>query len=743
MDNNLKREITADDLKDDQASVSQNKDAFYRNNNSDKKRLLGDVNSAIDIPQEENYLNNNNCTEDLDIDDAIHQHIARTFGEAKSEARKPSGAVPGLSRGMERRAKVWANRSKLSLTLKKYEKRSGKGFGFGTSVDKASEKLEDFMIESAKYSNDTLPWKIYSAKIKETLRSNSVNSKKSFGQKVLSALTYVWNTYMFCVGGALLIGIIGAFLYSGSISIRSVEIGYVFFVLAAAFIVYMIASVLEDVLFWSFNYYRRFLSKLDFLKTIMDALKLKIRIVIVGLWCIIGFKTVPNLLNDNSEILDIFTSAAALWIVFDIMLQFWIQRWKKSMFLKRLNDVLYGEAILRQLCMKRNLKVLPKQSLEFSEIHAHTPQHVFDEIISYLKNSELLLPLKRTHVSAQKTNYLAFEHSDNSMVAINTAAEVKLLASILFYNLDNGKFGVVTFSDWLKHYSSFKEALKAWGVLFGSLRQNFKGVDEESFLSAIKKICQDRADFSVTLKDFEVISSVLKTIISIVFWLILIVVVLLSSGVDASRVLVTFSTLLVSSAVIFGNSLKTICESLVFILYTKPYDVGDRIALSTPDSPSLLVSSIRIMTTVFIGPGNRVLIMGNDKLAAMPIFNLKRSKDAVINLVFEIDFKTPQAKITALKESTSDFLDNHKATKSSRFDFFVSNTEKANSLYLSVWFQTNFAWQEGFAVAYVRHDVISHIKNKMNELEISWKMPPQPIKLQEGVGLTEKLQMFN
>lgn len=124
-----------------------------------------------------------------------------------------------------------------------------------------------------------------------------------------------------------------------------------------------------------------------------------------------------------------------------------------------------------------------------------------------------------------------------------------------------------------------------------------------------------------------------------------------------------------------------------------------------------------MLTTTFAGLDNRVVIIANEKLSAIPMYNLRRSKDAVVEVVFEIDLNTPTRKLSALKEAIYHYLEEHKYTKS-RFDSYLKEVVNKH-VPLHVWFQSTYDWQECFPINYVRNDVISFVLMQMEILGIS------------------------
>lgn len=60
----------------------------------------------------------------------------------------------------------------------------------------------------------------------------------------------------------------------------------------------------------------------------------------------------------------------------------------------------------------------------------------------------------------------------------------------------------------------------------------------------------------------------------------------LSMQVNFQHVWVTFGSMLLSFTFVFGNSIKTLFESVIFLFVVHPFDVGDMISIgTTPGDP--------------------------------------------------------------------------------------------------------------------------------------------------------------
>eukprot|EP00475_Leptophrys_vorax_P030805 TRINITY_DN4640_c0_g1_i1.p1 TRINITY_DN4640_c0_g1~~TRINITY_DN4640_c0_g1_i1.p1 ORF type:complete len:804 (+),score=208.63 TRINITY_DN4640_c0_g1_i1:148-2559(+) len=697
-----------------------------------------------------------------ELDGSFHNEDSAKFfippalaaAEDKRLASLPSEDFPELTRGMVRRAKVWVARSRLNLALKKagvgrygsgeysissitqFRKKHLAPHHFPFGVAKTS-KNEDFMVELVNPTGDS------SLFVVPPSRSSSVQS--DFGEPPQSSFAKFWDAlgtnllkYSFCLTGAMLFGALAGLFLLGNVYLDKVSMGLVFLIFAGAFVLYIPAGIAEDLFFLFLEGVVRVMPFMRNMQFLAGTLKVKIRFIVVGMGLLFAFEHVDGLYDagESQKVVNIFAVGSGCWIVFDIMLESVMHRWNVHSHLQRLNEITYAEAIVRHL-----LKPLipPEESLidfktwrtvQFKPLRIRSSFYKYDQRLAYLRDSTFLVPLRRTHVAAPRSNFLSYSYSNQTFLSISNASEARVIAQVLFYRLDGGTQGIVTFSSWLRHFGKFKNAAKAWSVFFGQLRQNLKGIDEQTFVDTFVALFQRRADLSSTLGDFQNISNVVKTIITVVFWIVMIVFLSLAAGVSASKVFATFATILVSGAVAFGNSLKTVVDALVFILQTKPYDVGDRVALKDPLAPPLTVQRIQVMSTTFVGLDNRVVIITNSQLANIPIYNLRRSKNAVVEIVFEIGFRTPQSKLKILKEAVSQYLDGHRFTKS-RFEFYLKEVDKLNSVFLHIWFQTAYAWQEGFPINYVRSDVVAFIQEQMDELGIEWNNPTIPVRVTE------------
>lgn len=87
---------------------------------------------------------------------------------------------------------------------------------------------------------------------------------------------------------------------------------------------------------------------------------------------------------------------------------------------------------------------------------------------------------------------------------------------------------------------------------------------------------QERKALAHSLNDTKTAVQQLHKLASAVVIIIIIIMTLLVMGVATSKVLLLVSSQLVLVAFMFGNTCKTIFESIIFVFVMHPFDVADR-----------------------------------------------------------------------------------------------------------------------------------------------------------------------
>lgn len=80
----------------------------------------------------------------------------------------------------------------------------------------------------------------------------------------------------------------------------------------------------------------------------------------------------------------------------------------------------------------------------------------------------------------------------------------------------------------------------------------------------------------MTLNDTKTAVNKLHRMVNILVSVIILVIWLLILGIATSKFLLFVTSQLVLVAFVFGNTCKTVFESIIFLFVMHPFDVGDR-----------------------------------------------------------------------------------------------------------------------------------------------------------------------
>jgi small-conductance mechanosensitive channel len=89
-------------------------------------------------------------------------------------------------------------------------------------------------------------------------------------------------------------------------------------------------------------------------------------------------------------------------------------------------------------------------------------------------------------------------------------------------------------------------------------------------------VYQERRALALSLSDTKTAVNKLHRILDVVLFVLVGIIWLLVLGVATQQLLVFVSSQLLLIVFIFGNTLKTIFEAIVFLFVMHPFDVGDR-----------------------------------------------------------------------------------------------------------------------------------------------------------------------
>lgn len=378
-------------------------------------------------------------------------------------------------------------------------------------------------------------------------------------------------------------------------------------------------------------------------------------------------------------------------------------------------------------------------------------QHVDEEdaLQNQISNLSAIQILKRMQEFDSRQKSL---HSEKSVELHLTSQNDAILAGkTLFQKLDSSRKGHVTWKN-IQRVLSDKKAkvffgeLKAYLSKLSFLESNTENVldmkeEEEEDVEVDEFILAEPGLIKAFIKLFTLgqslsqvssawseLSSGLKALCDATLFLVMMVICSILWGIDWTSLIVTIPTLLVSFAVAFGKAIQRLVLSLAFIFITKPYEVGDCVAIDKIE-PLFFVESISVLTTQFRTVHNRKMMFPNWKLSEMAVYNLSKNRVSKMDIFFEMEFGTSGAKLKKLKKEITKFLKDHADAFVPDFWFVTSDAYPGNSIILQIRFGMRNPFENTLLTATRRSDFLLFFRDACQTLGITYKPTKQPVEL--------------
>lgn len=97
----------------------------------------------------------------------------------------------------------------------------------------------------------------------------------------------------------------------------------------------------------------------------------------------------------------------------------------------------------------------------------------------------------------------------------------------------------------------------------------------DTALTAVVAACRERRNVALTLVDNDEVIHTLQSLVGAVLHTVAAFAYLALLGVHIAHLLISLSSAGLAFVFVFGNNLRTVYESLVFLFMIRPYQVGD------------------------------------------------------------------------------------------------------------------------------------------------------------------------
>ena len=113
----------------------------------------------------------------------------------------------------------------------------------------------------------------------------------------------------------------------------------------------------------------------------------------------------------------------------------------------------------------------------------------------------------------------------------------------------------------------------------------------------MRAVCRERRDVAITLANTEEVLATLSALVGGVLHVAACFAYLAIFGVDVSHLVISLSSVAIAFAFIFGDSVKRVYESVVFLFVERPFVVGDGLLYKVRGLAGALCCVISATTT--------------------------------------------------------------------------------------------------------------------------------------------------
>ncbi|KAI3774258.1 hypothetical protein L1987_48806 [Smallanthus sonchifolius] len=338
-------------------------------------------------------------------------------------------------------------------------------------------------------------------------------------------------------------------------------------------------------------------------------------------------------------------------------------------------------------------------------------------------NMKRLMKIVRHGSLTTLDEHIQGTYYDEPGTEIRSEIEAKRAARNIFMNVARRRSKFIYLDD-LMRFLREDEAVKTMSLLVASPED--EKVGKNALKNWVVSAFRERKALALTLNDTKTAVNKLHRMVNVLVALVIIAICLVILNIATTKILVLISSQFVVVAFIFGNTCKTIFESIIFLFMIHPFDVGDRCEI---DGVQMVVEEMNIMNTIFLRSDNQKVYYPNSTLATRSISNFYRSPDMSDAIDFLIHVGTPVDKISIIKQRILSFVDSNKDHWYPNpmvvpMDMYDLNTQK-----LSVWVQHKINNQDITERLTRRGKIVEEMNRIFKELDIEYRTYPLDINI--------------
>ncbi|PIA27706.1 hypothetical protein AQUCO_07600104v1 [Aquilegia coerulea] len=375
-------------------------------------------------------------------------------------------------------------------------------------------------------------------------------------------------------------------------------------------------------------------------------------------------RNTANILNHVTKALGCLLIGALIWMIKNLLVKLLASNFQSSRFFDRIQESLFHQYVLQTLSgpplmeiaemvgaakstgqlsfrtTKKGKKDIEQEVIDVNKLHRMKQEKVSAWTMKGLVN---VVTTSGLSTISNTIDQIENEEGEQKDSEITNEWEARAAAYKILKNVAKPGIKYIDEEDLLRFLS--KAEVNNVLPLFEGAAESGK-IKKSALRNWVVKVYNDRKSLAHSLNDTKTAVRQLNKIISAVLIVVIIIIWLLIMGLATIQVFVFISSQMLVVAFMFGNTAKTIFESIIFVFVMHPFDVGDRCVI---EGVQMIVEEMNILTTVFLRYDNEKIYYPNSVLATKAISNFFRSPDMGDNVDFCVDVSTSVETIGALK----------------------------------------------------------------------------------------------
>ncbi|CAL0316232.1 unnamed protein product [Lupinus luteus] len=328
---------------------------------------------------------------------------------------------------------------------------------------------------------------------------------------------------------------------------------------------------------------------------------------------------------------------------------------------------------------------------------------------------------------------LGSTYENGNDTEIRSEIEAKAAAKKIFLNVSRHDCRYIRSVD-LMRFMREDEVERTFNLFEGA--SDSGKISRSALKNWVVNAFRERRALALTLNDTKTAVKKLHKMLNFLVILIIVIIWLLILGITTTQFILFVSSQVLLVAFIFGNTCKTIFESIIFLFVLHPFDVGDRCEI---DGVQMFVEEMDILTTTFLRYDFQRILIPNSVLATKAISNFYRSPDNRDTVEFCIHISTPIEKISAMKHRIQSYIDNKKEHWYASPFIFVKDCEQLNMVRMAVWPRHKMNFQD-MGERYLRRSLLIEEMIKIfQELDLQYRLLPLDISIRSMPTTSDRL----